>query len=138
MAASLLPSLAGQIFGAGGLGGAAAGGAAAAAGPLAAFGPVGLGLAALTTGAQIFGGIQQQNAQDRAITQAEEGFVRNFSVSDLMAERDKARQLSAMREGYNFMRNPAFQQSQDEAFTKDFMLAGKLNPYLTGMTARFS
>lgn len=133
-------ALGGGAITAGGVGGAAAagGGALGAAGPLAAMGPLGLVAGALTTGANVFGAIQQQKAQDKAITQAEKGFVRNFSVGDLMAERDKARQLSAMREGYNFMRSSPFQQAQEEDFGEKYALAGKFfNPHFAGMARRF-
>lgn len=128
------------LSGAGALGGGAAaagGGALGAAGPLAAMGPWGLAAAGLTAGANVFGALQQQKAMDQAITQAEEGFVRNFGVGDLMAERDKARQFSAMREGYNFMRSPAFQQAKEEDFAEKYALAGKFNPHFAGMARRF-
>jgi len=138
-------ALGGGAITAGGVGGAAAagGGALGAAGPLAAMGPLGLAAAGLTAGANVFGAIQQQKAMDKAITQAEEGFVRNFGVGDLMAERDKARQLAATREGHSFMNSPVFQQVADKKFGQEYALAGKLagkyfNPYVFGQIDKFT
>ena len=131
--------MAGPLGAAGAAGFLGGGGGAAAGAGMAALGPWMLGATALQGGFQLLGGIQEQKAMDKAITQAEEGFVRNFSVSDLMAERDKARQLAATREGHSFMNSPVFQQVADKKFGQEYALAGKyFNPYVFGQIDRFT
>lgn len=114
------------------------GGGAAAAGGMAALGPLGLASGALQAGASIFGASQARASGRDAINAAEEAKVRDFGTNLFMMERDKAKQMEALREGMGFMQSPIYQQNKAQEFGRAFSLAGKygFNPYSTAMATR--
>ena len=113
------------------------GGAAAGAG-MAAMGPLGLAAGALQAGASVFGATQARAGARDAINAAEEAKIRDMGFNMFMMERDKAKQMEAIREGLNVMQSPLFQQNKSQEYGKAFSLAGKygFNPYTTATAMR--
>lgn len=113
------------------------GGAAAGAG-MAAMGPLGLAAGALQAGASVFGATQARAGARDAINAAEEAKIRDMGFNMFMMERDKAKQMEAIREGLGVMQSPLFQQNKSQEYGKAFSLAGKygFNPYTTATAMR--
>jgi hypothetical protein len=114
------------------------GGGAAAAGGMAALGPLGLASGALQAGASIFGATQARAGARDAINAAEEAKARDWGFNMFMMDRDKAKQMEAVREGLGVMQSPLFQQNKGQEYGRAFSLAGKygFNPHTTGMAMR--
>lgn len=118
---------------AGGGGGAAAGAGAG----MAALGPWMLGATALQGGFQALGGVMEQKAADKAIEEANKNLIRTTGIQEWMRDREQGKQMAALREGNYFMQSPIYQQNKGQDFRGSFMLAGKFDPYMTGMADRF-
>jgi len=129
-----------DIFGGGaamsGAGSAATTTAATGAGSMA-LGPWMLASAGVQALAGLGGGLMGQQSQREAVNAAEEQLVRNWGYDMFSRDREKAKEMEALREGYAFMQSPYFQQKEDQDFAKNFMLSSKFSPYLTGMASRF-
>lgn len=116
----------------------AGGGGAAAAGGMAALGPLGLASAGLQAGAAAFGATQARAGARDTIKAAEEAKARDWGFNMFMMDRDKAKQMEAIREGLGVMQSPLFQQNKGQEYGRAFSLAGKygFNPHTTGMATR--
>jgi hypothetical protein len=114
-----------------------AGGGGGAAGGMAAFGPLGLAAAGLQAGASVFGATQARAGAQDAIRAAEEGKARDWGMNMFMLDRDKAKQMEALREGLGVMQSPLFQQNKAQEYGRAFSMAGKyFNPYTAGTAIR--
>jgi hypothetical protein len=129
-----------DIFG----GGAAMSGAGTAATTTAATGAGSMALGpwmAASAGIQALaglgGGLMGQQSQREAVEAAEKQLARNWGYDMFSRDREKAKEMEGLREGYAFMQSPYFQQKEEQDFAKNFMLSGKFSPYLTGMASRF-
>lgn len=87
--------------------------------------------------AGIGGGLLGQQSQREAMEAAMANKARDWGYDLFSAEKDKANQMAALREGNYFMQSPIFQQNQAQDFRQKFMLSGKFDPYLTGLASRF-
>jgi hypothetical protein len=117
----------------------AGGGGGAAAGGLAGFGgPLGIAAMGLQAGASAFGATQARAGARDAINAAEEANARDWGFNMFMMDRDKAKQMEAIREGLGVMQSPLFQQNKSQEYGRAFSLAGKygFNPHTTGMAMR--
>ena len=116
----------------------AGGGGAAAGAGMAALGPLGLASAGLQAGAAAFGATQARAGARDAINAAEEAEARDWGFNMFMMDRDKAKQMEAIREGLGVMQSPLFQQNKGQEYGRAFSLAGKygFNPHTTGMAMR--
>lgn len=115
----------------------AASSAATGAGSMA-LGPWMLASAGIQGLSGIAGGLMGQQSAREAREQANANMVRGMGYDMFSRDREKATQMAALREGNYFMQSPIAQQNKEENFGQAFMLAGKLNPYLTGMAQRLS
>lgn len=88
--------------------------------------------------AGIAGGLMGQQSAREAREEANKWGARNMGFDMFMQDRDMARQMQALREGYGFMQSPTFQQRSNQDFRQNFMLSGKFDPYLTAMASRLS
>ena len=88
--------------------------------------------------AGIAGGLMGQQSAREAQEEANKNSVRGWGYDMFSRDREKASQMAALREGNYFMQSPIFQQNQGQDFRQNFMLTGRLSPYLTGMADRFS
>jgi hypothetical protein len=129
-----------DIFGGGaamsGAGSAATTTAATGAGSMA-LGPWMAASAGIQALAGLGGGFMAQKSEDKAIEEAGKNLSRNWGYDTFLRDREKAKEMEALREGYAFMQSPYFQQKEEQDFAKNFMLSGKFSPYLTGMASRF-
>jgi hypothetical protein len=118
--------------------GASAAPAAGGAGLLAGLGPWGLASAGLQAGASIFGATQARAGARDAINAAEEAKARDWGFNMFMMDRDKAKQMEAIREGLGVMQSPLFQQNKSQEYGRAFSLAGKygFNPHTTATAIR--
>jgi hypothetical protein len=118
----------------------AGGGGAAAGAGMAALGPLAIGAAGLQAGASIFGATQARAGAQDAINAAEEAKVRDWGFNMFMMDRDKAKQMEAIREGLGVMQSPLFQQNKTQEYGKAFSLAGRpeygFNPHTTATAMR--
>ena len=114
------------------------GGGAAAGGMLAGLGPLGLAAGALQAGASVFGATQARAGARDAINAAEEAKARDWGFNMFMMDRDKAKQMEAIREGLGVMQSPLFQQNKSQEYGRAFSLAGKygFNPHTTATAIR--
>lgn len=85
----------------------------------------------------IIGNAMGQTSTDKAIEEANKATTRGWGFDAWLMDRDRANQMQALREGYNFMQSPIFQQNQGQNFRQAFMLSGKFDPYLTAMASKF-
>ena len=117
---------------------AGAAGAAGGAGMLAGLGPLGLAAAGLQAGASVFGATQARAGARDAINAAEEAKARDWGFNMFMMDRDKAKQMEAIREGLGVMQSPLFQQNKSQEYGRAFSLAGKygFNPHTTATAVR--
>jgi len=120
--------------------GASAAPAAGGAGLLAGLGPWGLASAGLQAGAAVFGATQARAGARDAINAAEEAKARDWGFNMFMMDRDKAKQMEAVREGLGVMQSPLFQQNKGQEYGKAFSLAGRpeygFNPHTTATAIR--
>lgn len=84
----------------------------------------------------LIGNVMGQTSEDRALQEANKNIVRGWGFDLYSQDRDKANQMAALREGNYFMQSPIYQQNKKQDFSHGFMLAGKLDPYLTAMAGR--
>lgn len=130
-----------ETFGAGApmssTGSAATTSAATGAGSMA-LGPWLAASAGIQALAGLGGGLMGQQSAREAQEAANANMVRGWGFDTWLMDRDRANQMQALREGYNFMQSPIFQQKADQDFGKAFMLSGKFDPYLTAMAKQFS
>lgn len=114
------------------------GGGAAAGGMLAGLGPLGLASAGLQAGAAVYGATQARAGARDAINAAEEAKARDWGFNMFMMDRDKAKQMEAIREGLGVMQSPLFQQNKSQEYGRAFSLAGKygFNPHTTATAIR--
>ena len=115
-----------------------AAGAAGGAGMLAGLGPLGAVTAGLQAGAAVYGATQAREGARDAINAAEEAKARDWGFNMFMMDRDKAKQMEAIREGLGVMQSPLFQQNKSQEYGRAFsQIAGKyFNPPTTATAIR--
>jgi hypothetical protein len=128
-----------DIFGGGaamsGAGSAATTTAATGAGSMA-LGPWMAASAGIQALAGLGGGLMGQQSEARAIEEANKNLARNWGYDMFGRERERGAQAASLREGYGFMQSPVFQAKSRQDFADAYSLAGKFNPYLTGLATR--